>query len=740
MNIISVSKQIENIISKNNLENISSSLESEYAITQSDKLQETIFKMENDSRILKVGIVGRVKAGKSSLLNALIFEGEEILPKAATPMTAALTVLEYSDVIQAEVEFFTENDIRDIEKEYKKYIEQFEIAKQLKYDELAKIQLKRIGELSNSQKDEIKKTAEVRATKEMRQNDKLSSSYDQYSKIKESGINLSELLNKNIITANNTKELNEKLLEYVGAHGRFMPFTKSATLKLKQETLKDIQIIDTPGVNDPVTSREERTKLLLKDCDVVLIISPTGQFLSSEDINLMDRISSKEGIKEIYLIASQTDSQLFGSEKEKGNGILSSVLNEIEITLTNHQHKTLIKQKQNHPEIGDTFDKLINNNVILSSGVSYSMLKSFDSKENWDENANTVWDNLNSHYKDFFDTKDVAITNLNKLANIDKIKCIINDVKLQKDKILQERKKEFISAKKKAIIDYKFALENDIEAFIIKIQNSDIDEIKRQKENMLTIKNKASFAVDEEYSEYIDDLEANLSNILNEKFNSFFRESQRDISSSEGTKTQSYEVSDSSWYNPFSWGDTKLEYETVTTIKAGYVRNSLEELTYTIETTIAADSKKNIRDWKTNLTKKILSILRNEAGDDNLDAILIKKAVGGIINSIKEPSISYTDVFPNDLKQSGTLEGYQATSFISAANNYISDFKNKARGDIKNYISELIKLLKKQNISKDIFQKYTEDINKLEIEIADKEQSICRYNQILVELRNIKND
>ena len=740
MDIVKISKQIEEVVSKDGLEDLSSSLTDDYAIIKSDKLQETISRMENEGRILKVGIVGRVKAGKSSLLNALIFDGKEILPKAATPMTAALTVLEYSDETKAEVEFFTEEDIKDIEAEYKKYIEQLEDLKQLKFDELSKIKLKKLKKLDEKQKEEIKKKANDRANKEMRQNNKLFASYDQYTKIKASGVSLSKIQNNNIITANTTAELNEKLLEFVGANGKYMPFTKSATLKLKQETLRDIQIIDTPGVNDPVTSREDRTKELLKDCDVVLVISPAGQFLSTEDIDLMDRITSKEGIKEIYLVASQSDNQLFGSEKDKSKGILSNVLQGIEDTLSTHQNSVMIAQKQKHPEIGNTFDKLIDNKVILSSGISYSMMKNFDSKENWDENTQRVWENLNIHYKDFFSDKNAALSNLNKLANINKIQNIISEVKVKKDNILQQRKNNYIQAKQRAIIDYKEALENDISDSIARIQNSDIDEIRQQKENMVSIKDKASFAVDEEYTDYVEDLEIKFSEILNEKFNSFFSNSQKDISNAEGSKTESYEVSDSSWYNPLSYGRTKLEYETFTTVKAGYIRNSLEELTYVVETTIDKDSKKYIRNWKKNLTKNVLSVLRQEAGDDNLDAMLIKKVVKGIINSVKEPEISYTGDFPNSLKQSGTLEGYSAERFISDANDYISEFKNRARKDIKSYISTLISTLKKQTISKDIFEKYSQDIEKLELELQNKEQSISHYNNILIKLKAINND
>ena len=53
--------------------------------------------MAREGRNLRVGIIGRVKAGKSSLLNALMFAGNDVLPKAATPMTASLTILRYTD-------------------------------------------------------------------------------------------------------------------------------------------------------------------------------------------------------------------------------------------------------------------------------------------------------------------------------------------------------------------------------------------------------------------------------------------------------------------------------------------------------------------------------------------------------------------------------------------------------------------------------------------------------------------
>ena len=83
--------------------------------------------MAQEGRSLRVGIIGRVKAGKSSLLNALLFEGKNILPKAATPMTASLTVLGYADQPRAEVEFFTQEDIGEMRKLAQDYDEKFEL-------------------------------------------------------------------------------------------------------------------------------------------------------------------------------------------------------------------------------------------------------------------------------------------------------------------------------------------------------------------------------------------------------------------------------------------------------------------------------------------------------------------------------------------------------------------------------------------------------------------------------------
>ena len=91
-------------------------------------LEEKLQRAQQDSRKLSIGIVGAVKAGKSSFLNACIFDGKEYLPKAATPMTAALTKISYSETPRAAVHFYERKDWNQILENSRKYDDALEEA------------------------------------------------------------------------------------------------------------------------------------------------------------------------------------------------------------------------------------------------------------------------------------------------------------------------------------------------------------------------------------------------------------------------------------------------------------------------------------------------------------------------------------------------------------------------------------------------------------------------------------
>ena len=740
MKLIEISKKLEEVIEKSDLYDSIKIFKNEFSILETSDLEKTILSMDEENRVLKIGIVGRVNAGKSSLLNALVFDGKDILPKAATPMTAALTKLEYGEIIEANVEFYTQEDIDSLKTYYNKYEEKFEKLKKEKLDELKEKEIKKlkVAEIDEYTKNNIEQKSENIANREMKKDEQLFSSYDQYSKIKASNLSLNELKKFENIQADNIDSLNKKLYDFVGADGKYMPFTKSVTIKLNNENLKDIEIIDTPGINDPIASREERTKELLKNCDVIFVVSPSGQFLSSEDIDLLDRITKKEGIQEIYIIASQIDNQLYGSEKEKNRGDLLKVLESIKNTLTKSMKDVITEQIKQFPYQEDIFDKFMKNDVLYSSGATYSMLQRFEDKENWDDNLNHIWKNLNQHYKDYFSDDLSAKANLYLLSNMQNIQNALKEVREKKDEIIRKRKEEFIKAKLNSFEKYNKSIQKDIKEKIEKIKSSDIKDIKTKKDNLLKVKSQTSEAVNWKYEDFLYENERNLNILLVKEVNKYFQNNNDEISKSEDTKTESYTKDHGFWSLKF--GDDryeKISYDIVV-VKAGMIQNALEDLSLYIENSMKNSISEEVNSLKGNIYKQIMPILEKNDGDKNLDLHQIQKSVRNIISSLRIPEINYTNKLPNELKKSGTLKGREAEVFIERAKNYANNFKRNIIRDIEKHLNTLFGSLKQHNLGEEIFSHYKKEIENLENDIENIEQSLLKNEYILKQLESIK--
>ncbi len=367
--LIQKSALIEKVIEKQGLQEKAGPFISENAVIKTEELEKTLKGMQAENRGLKVGIIGRVKAGKSSLLNALIFEGKDVLPKAATPMTASLTVLKYAKNLSAEVQFYSQKDILEIKNEHARYEKEFQrivdekVKEQKEKQSLsnrAKERFKSFGKslsINKSDKEapkekilsdeEILEKARRIAKDKLKDDTRLVSSYDQYEKMKKSGL-INDL--EMCIQADSLEELNQKLYQFVGKESKYMPYTKAVQISLNNPNLKDLEIIDTPGVNDLIVSREQRTKALLKDCHVVFIVSPSGQFLTENDMDLFDRVSNKEGIQRVYFVVSQADSAVCTpSEVQNSRRHLPTALEnaqKILLSELNHNERFLKKQSK----------------------------------------------------------------------------------------------------------------------------------------------------------------------------------------------------------------------------------------------------------------------------------------------------------------------------------------------------------------------------------------------------------
>ncbi len=529
--LIKKSALIEKTLQEQGLQERARPFISDNAVIKTEELEKTLKELQDTNRDLKVGIIGRVKAGKSSLLNALIFEGVEVLPKAATPMTASLTVLKYANTLSAEVEFYSPKDIAELKNEHERYVREFnrivdeEVKKQKEKQSLSNrtkegfrnVGNKMFGRNKNPEAapkervlsdEEIVKKAERIAKSELEKDTKLVSSYDQYEKMKKSGLLNTENLDPRI-QANSLEDLNQKLLQFVGADGKYMPCTKAVQISLNNPNLKDLEVIDTPGVNDPIASREERTKALLKDCDVVFIVSPSNQFLTDSDTSLFDRVSNKEGLQEIYFVASQADSAVLSmSEVEKSGQHLPTALENAQKSLSSSLDKAMEALIQKYPNQREIFEKAIKNGVILASGVCFSMYKDFNNQASWERNQKTeeyhnALRNLKDAYPDAFSSDDKSKESLLLLSNMGAIKERLEKAAKEKEKIMSQKLQDYAQSQANNLHALIAQLLQDLEEEKKRVKNADIRAIKEQIESYQNLSGNIEMKFREAYEEFI---------------------------------------------------------------------------------------------------------------------------------------------------------------------------------------------------------------------------------------------
>ncbi|WP_240655882.1 dynamin-like GTPase family protein [Helicobacter pylori] len=747
---------------------------SENAVIKTEELEKTLKEMQAKDRDLKVGIIGRVKAGKSSLLNALIFEGVEVLPKAATPMTASLTILKYAQNLSAEVQFYSQKDILEIKNEHARYEKEFqrmvdeEVKEQKEKQSLANrakeglnkfgksLSINKSGEETPKEKilsdEEIVKKAERIAKSELEKDIKLVSSYDQYERMKKSGLINTEKLNPHI-QANSLQELNQKLLQFVGADGKFMPCTKAVQISLNNPNLKDLEVIDTPGVNDPIVSREERTKALLKDCDVVFMISPSNQFLTDSDMSLFDRVSNKEGLQEIYFVASQADSTVGSmSEVEKSNQHLPTAFENAQKALSSQLNNIMEKLIQNYPNQREIFEKAIKNGVILASGVCFSMYKDFNNQASWERSKKTeeyhnALRNLRDFYPDAFSSDDKSKESLLFLSNMDAIKERLEKAAKEKEKIISQKLQDYAQSQANNLHSLIAQLLQDLEEEKKRVKNADISAIKEQIKAYENLSGNIEMKFREVYEEFILHFINNIRVGLEETLKKAIQTAKTRSREEEEEERYIERVKQGGLVGGFKRNflwifDDDAGYEKVertrATIKAGAVLDYLTEMHERCESALNDSARSFKVVFKKELYAKVFKQLREIISDDLIDEVAFKRSVDAVLNSIEFKEFDYTDKLPSEIRgKTGNLKGDEANVFIQSVEMHVRNFKAETKEYVKGYIGGLRENLEKQNFASDTLQKLKENMQNLHNQVQNKEQSIAQLDAQIKALKEI---
>lgn len=171
-----------------------------------------------------VAVTGVINAGKSTLLNALL--GKKILGASNVPETVNLTVLKYAPEPFARVNFWSEDELKELG-----------IA-QDKDDEIAQIYGGASEICSEPPASKTVKTDEIK--------------------------------------------------RYTSADSKYAKFVKSVELYENLELLKDnVRIIDTPGIDDAVAAREELVRRFMRECDLMVHLMNVSQSATQKDLDFI---------------------------------------------------------------------------------------------------------------------------------------------------------------------------------------------------------------------------------------------------------------------------------------------------------------------------------------------------------------------------------------------------------------------------------------------------------------------
>lgn len=690
-------------------------------------------RLESEDRILTIGIVGQVKAGKSSFLNSLFFNSSDILPKAATPMTAALTKIRYSENISAKVHFFSKSDFETIEngaKECERAIENKREKEKLENEERRKkgkpeiksmdAQLLGMVELSDSVKSFYEIFENFKKNEGELRNKLLNS---------EDGDNFEVLEGIDSIDA-----LKNRLEDYVGVNGKYMPIVKYIEIFLNIEAIKDFDIVDTPGLNDPVISRGQLTRDFLGKCDVIFLLSYSQQFLDSQDISLFSEQLPKEGIKEVKIIGSKFDLCL-NADSQKYNGDIKVAQEGIKFKL-NNEFKDKIKKDIERENIKEIFERAFPPYYISSS--CYDIYKHYSKLS---KNEELIKNNIKRAFPHFLDDTE----SYKELSGIEIFNStIIPEIVYKKENILKERSNNLYSGFMNKFISSIEELLEEVKQKQEKFSKEDIKSIEDKLKETEGVLKKLGNSIKECFNEVKN-------KDVKKKFNDLEREFKETISQIKAKESHKSKLENNKWFGGIArffgdlfnkdWGYKEFDLIYIHDI-VDEIRKTIDEMQKELNNT--CEDIFNIDYFSKELEYKITAALKEKLKDNDFDVeniiLPLKRVLRDMLYSPVKLKEDYTNFILEEVNHKTEILLEKMKDLISLK--IIPEILDNIENNLKNQTDGIIKTLdeKEESLIKDISSSIESDAEELKKQLENKKEYEELYKQAVLGIEEIKNN
>ncbi|MCG8748645.1 dynamin family protein [Tenacibaculum finnmarkense] len=299
--------------------------EKSYTVENIKEVQDNLKKQE-----FTISVCGQINAGKSSFLNYLLFNDKDVLPADDTPWTAKLTTIRYGEENYATAIYYNKEEWASLKKQT----------------------------IKNEDGEET-------------------TYYDEFLKKDVNEAALEGFQVETYITANTKTEDGialTDLVEYVTKKGHLTPFVKQVDIKVKNELVKGVVFVDTPGLNDRNELRSKVTEDWIKKSCAVIYLFYAGQALSSADYQFIDEHLSSVPTEKIIFALTKAD---ISADYEGAKSFVEKTLKE-DVELK--KRKFITENKSVYPI--STLSALINykqlNNIQLSEDDEFHLERIMD--------------------------------------------------------------------------------------------------------------------------------------------------------------------------------------------------------------------------------------------------------------------------------------------------------------------------------------------------------------------------
>ena len=647
---------------------------------------------------LSIGVMGQIKAGKSSFLNQLLFAGQPLLPEAATPKTANLTRIRHAEAPCFTAHFYSPESWAALEA------------------------------LAASTAQDLAACSARELVQQARQ---------------AHGPGVAALLaqGRAELHARDIGELLGRINDYVGAEGRFTPLVESSELALPLPELAGIEIVDTPGMNDPVVSRTDKTRTYMAQCDVVFFLSPSGRLLDDSDQQLLAAQLPAKGVKRLVLVASQFDAAILDDGYDRAS--LQDCETRLRQRLGDHARRNLDplarqREQQGFPDVA----ALLRSIGAPLFASTYAQALARLPADQWSKGQRHVHQQFSELAEDAWNGAAPEPADWMRIGGFAGLEAALAQARADKEAILATQRarleSELEDARQRLLDNLQEQARQRI-AFLHSHDIADLDAHAQKAQRRLK-------AIADTLGGYVQGqthaARTQARRILQDLQQGASRARKLDDRTGQETEVRSMEVSSSTWYKPWTWGNTRtVHYTVTTTYRYLAVSDALEQLRHYFEQSrhqllTLFDELIAPEHLSAGLRRELLSAL--DTRSDDFDARGLRALVETTLARLSWPALDL-QAPPLGDALAGFSGELRETSQMSALRDQMAQLVGAMQQTLAEQLDQAVEQTCKQvdtlahHLREALSQALADDLDQLRSAMADKARQVTQL-QSLVDL------